>query len=113
MANGTGTRVARSRRRILLAVQPAALEGALATLLGAGDADDVVQLGRAFAAHEGGYVAAVMSDELPEGVQAGVVIILPDTRDSGGTATVTTGQVVRHVSIAGADRVVELLEEYG
>lgn len=103
----------RSRRRILLAVQPAVLEGALATLLQAADHDDVVQLGHlGVAGHEGGYDAAVVSDDLPAGVHAGVVITLPDTRGSGGTGTVTRGDVVHEVTIAGAHRVVELLEQY-
>jgi hypothetical protein len=103
----------RSRRRILLAVTPAVLEGALATMLRAADDDDIVQLGRAgLAGHEGGYDAAVVSDDLPEGVRAGVVITLPDTRGSGGTGTVRRGEVVDEVDIAGAERVVELLEQY-
>lgn len=103
----------RIRRRILLAVTPAVLEGALATMLKATDVDDIVQLGRnGLAGHEGGYDAAVVSDELPEGVRAGVVITLPDTRGSGGTGTVRRGDEVQEVSIAGAERVVELLEQY-
>ena len=103
----------RYRRRILLAVTPAILEGALATMLQASDTDNVIQLGRTgLASHEGGYDAAVVSDELPEGVRAGVVITLPDTRGSGGTGTVRRGDDVEEVSIAGAERVVELLEQY-
>ena len=102
-----------ARRRILLAVKPAVLEGALATMLSASDHDDVVQLGRSgLVGHEGGYDAAVVSDELPEGVRARVVITLPDTRGSGGTGTVTTGEGVHEVTIAGAQRVVELLDQY-
>jgi len=94
-------------------VTPAVLEGALARMLLASDDDDVVQLSRTGAtAYEGGYDAAVVSDELPEGVRAGVVITLPDTRGSGGTGTVRRGEVVREVDIAGAERVVELLEQY-
>jgi hypothetical protein len=103
----------RSRRRILLAVTPAVLEGALARMLLAADDDDVVQLSRTGVdGYEGGFDAAVVSDELPEGVRAGVVITLPDTRGSGGTGTVRRGEVVREVDIAGAERVVELLEQY-
>lgn len=103
----------RSRRRILLAVTPVVLEGALATMLRASEDDDVIQLGRgALAGHEGGYDAAVVSDELPAGVRAGVVITLPDTRGSGGTGTVRRGETVEEVEIAGAERVVELLEQY-
>ncbi len=102
-----------SPRRILLAVTPTVLEGALAAMLRAGDHDEVVQLGRGgLAGHQGGYDAAVVSDELPAGVRAGVVITLPDTRGSGGTGTVRRGEVVQEVDIAGAERVVELLEQY-
>ena len=103
----------RSRRRILLAVTPAVLEGALATMLRASEDDDVIQVGRGgLAGHEGGYDAAVVSDELPEGVRAGVVITLPDTRGSGGTGMVRCGEIVQEVDIPGAERGVELLEQY-
>lgn len=102
-----------SRRRILLAVTPAVLEGALATMLLASDDDDIVRLGgNGVAGHEGGYDAAVVSDELPAGIQAGVVITLPDTRGSGGTGTIRRGDDVRDVTIAGAEQVVELLDLY-
>lgn len=97
----------RSGRRILLAVQPTVLEGALARMLSADPQDDVVQR-----AEDGHYDAAVVSDELPAGVQADVVITLPDTRGSGGIGTVRRADVVHDVSIGGAERVVELLEEY-
>jgi hypothetical protein len=97
----------RSGRRILLAVRPTVLEGALARMLSADQQDDVVQR-----AEDGHYDAAVVSDELPAGVQADVVITLPDTRGSGGIGTVRRADVVHDVSIGGAERVVELLEEY-
>jgi hypothetical protein len=96
-----------SGRRILLAVEPAVLEGALAAMLAAGDSDDVVERGRL-----GHYDAAVVSDDLPAGVDADVVITLPDTRGSAGTGTVERGGVLQEVTIGGAARVVELLEEY-
>lgn len=103
----------RSGRRILLAVEPGLLEGALARLLSAGFGDEVVQVGRCgLSAPNGGYDAAVVSDRLPEGVRADVVITLPDTRGSGGTGTVTSGEALQEVSIGGAERVVELLEQY-
>lgn len=99
-------------RRILLAVEPGVLEGALARLLSA-RFDDVVQVGRSgLRPPAGGYDAAVVSDELPDGVLADVVITLPDTYGGGGTGTVRRGDDVRRVSIARAERVVELLEEY-
>lgn len=80
-------------------------------MLSAGSGDEVVQ-GRRGTSCEGGYDAAVVSDELPAGVRADVVITLPDTRGSGGTGTVRRGGDVHEVTIAGAERVVELLEEY-
>lgn len=103
----------RAGRRILLAVEPGVLEGALASLLSIRFDGEVVQIGRRpLKAFERRYAAAVVSDDLPPGVRAAVVITLPDTRGSGGTGTVRRGDVVREVSIGGAERVVELLEEY-
>ena len=103
----------RSGRRILLAIEPTVLEGALAKMLSVASNDEVVQAGhRGVGVQDGGYDAAVVSDRLPDSVRADVVITLPDTRGSGGTGTVTTGSAVHEVSIAGAERVVELLEQY-
>jgi hypothetical protein len=102
-----------SGRRILLALDPGVLEGALATMLSTGSGDEVVQRGggrRPIAA--GAFDAAVVSEELPDGVHAAVVITLPDTRGSGGTGTVRRGDVLQEVTIAGAERVVELIEQY-
>lgn len=74
---------------------------------------DVVQVGeRGFQGVHAVYDAAVVSDAVPEGVRAEVVITLPDTRGSGGTGTVRRGDVVQEVSIPSAERVVELLESY-
>lgn len=102
----------RPGRRILLAVQPGVLEGALAKLLSEHD-DDVVQVGRkGLRRLDKGFDAAVVSDELPEGAWADVVITLPDTRGGAGVGTVRSGGVVREVSIGRADGVVELLDEY-
>ena len=51
--------------------------------------------------------------QLPAGVRAQVVITVPDTRGSGGMGTVRSGEVVVHdVELDGAERVVELLEQY-
>lgn len=102
----------RPGRRILLAVDPGMLEGALARLLSDED-DEVVELGRSGRQLSGDdYDAAVVSDELPAGVRARVVITLPDTRGSAGTGTVRRGEDVRPVAIGDAQRVVDLLEEY-
>ena len=101
-----------SGRRILLAVEPGVLEGALARLLSTTFDDEVVQAGpRGQGAAAGDYDVAVVSDQLPDGVWAEVVITLPDTRGSGGTGTVRTGDDVRDVAIAGVERIVELLEQ--
>ena len=101
-----------SGRRILLAVDPGVLEGALARMLSAGYGDEVVQGGGGRRPIAGAFDAAVVSEELPAGVHAAVVITLPDTRGSGGTGTVRWGDVLQEVRIAGAERVVELIEQY-
>ncbi len=100
-------------RRILVAVEPGLLQGALARLLSVRPDDEIVQVGRTGSAGvDGSYDAAIVSDQLPERVRAGVVITLPDTRGSGGTGTVRSGDVVEEVVISGAQRVVELLDRY-
>lgn len=100
-------------RRILLAVEPGVLEGALGRLLSTAFPDEVVELGNGDGRGvEGGYAAAVVSDEVPAGARADVVITLPDTRGSAGTGTVRRGEVVDEVRIAGAESLVELLERY-
>jgi hypothetical protein len=103
----------RSARRILLAIEPGLLEGALAKLLSDTFEGEVVQLGSARREpSNGGYEAAVISDELPEGAHADVVITLPDTRGSSGFGTVRRGKFVDEVFIRGAEGVLELLEQY-
>ncbi len=100
-------------RRILLAVEPGLLQGALARLLSVRSDDEIVEVGRTRLTQlDGTYDAAIVSDELPEGARAGVVITLPDTRGSGGTGTVRSGEVVDEVNILGAETVIELLEKY-
>ncbi len=103
-----------SRRRIVLAVEPGILQGALAKMLSTGCADDdVVQFDVSkISAFHGRYDAAVVSDELPDGIEADVVITLPDTRGSGGTGTVTRGTLVEEVNISGAEAVIDLLDRY-
>ena len=103
----------RSGRRILLAVEPGVLEGALARMILAVCDDEVVQMNRSrLGAFACDYDAAVVSDELPDGIRTRAIIMLPDTRGGAGTGTVTSGQVVHEVSIDGAERVIELLEQY-
>jgi len=96
-----------------LAVEPVVLEGALARLLLEARDIEVVQLSRADPnAVRGGYDAAVVSDRLPVGVRADVVITLPDTRGSGGIGTVLSGDLMDEVTIGGAERIMELIEQY-
>ena len=103
----------RNRRRILLAVDPAVLEGALAELLSARADDEIVQLSRhRRKGFSGQYDAAVVSADVPSGVVADVVITLPDTRGSSGRGSVRRGTTTHQVSIGGAERVLELLEQY-
>ena len=82
-------------------------------MLSVGPVRDFLQVGEP-GAHDvdGVYDAAVVSDAVPDGIRAEVVITLPDTRGSGGTGTVRRGDVVDEVSIASAEEVVELLESY-
>jgi hypothetical protein len=103
----------RRGRRILLAVEPGVLEGALAKLLSSDADDEVIQVGRRGLTAPGGrYDAAIVSDRLPDGVRAEVVITLPDARDSRATGTVRSGNALHDVGIGAAERVVEILEHY-
>ena len=101
-------------RRILLAVEPGMLEGALACVLAAGTDDEIVPVtARGREVRGGAFDAAVVSGDLPADVFAGVVITLPDRRGSGGRGTVRRGAgEVRLVEIAGAEGVVELIDRY-
>lgn len=89
------------------------MEGALARLVRAAFHDEFVQVGPQDAKRfDANYDAAVVSDNLPDGVWADVVITLPDTRGSGGVGRVRSGQAVHEVNIPDAEAVVELLNEY-
>ena len=101
-----------SARRILLAVDPRFLEGALATLLSARLDDEIVQLSQNPRPADGRYDVAVVSVQVPDGVHADVVITLPDTRGGAGVGTVRSGGVVHEVSISEAERLLELIEQH-
>ncbi len=89
------------------------LEGALATLLAERYGDGVVQRARAGAdSLAARYDAAVVSDRLPPGVRADLLVTLPDTRGSGGTGQVAVGGQVADVTISGADSIMELIDRY-
>lgn len=100
-------------RRILLAVGPGVLEGALAEVLAANDpTDEVVQHRRDSATPGAAFDAAVVCIELPDDVHSDVVITLPDTRGSAGTGTVRNAQGLHEVEIEGLEQVINLLDEY-
>lgn len=102
----------RARRRILVAVEPVVLEGALAALLSGGDRADVIQFHSAHAddlvAH---YDAAIVTDGLGAAVRSDLLITLPDTTGAGGAARVTAGAVSRSVAVGTGAEVIDLLAE--
>lgn len=101
------------RRRILLSVEPAFLQGALAELLATDGQDEIVQASRGNGPVPGGaYDAAVVATDLPGNVQTDVLITLPDTRGSAGTGTVKIDKVIHEVSITTVEQVMELLNRY-
>lgn len=102
-----------SRCRILLAIEPTVLEGALAELLAPRFQGEIVQRGRSSdQLLAGEFDVAVVSDDLPVGIKAGIVITLPDTRGSAGVGTVMVGASGDEVRISTGERVIELIEQY-
>lgn len=100
-------------RRILLAVEPVVLEGALAEVLSAAGCDQVVQLGLVgHAGALGQYDAAVVCTGLCDGIRSDVIITLPDGRGGAGTGSVRTRDGVHGVRIDGPEQVIDLLEHY-
>lgn len=97
-------------RRILLAVSPGLLQGALAEVLSTACGDEVVSVG-CFAASvpDGRFDAAVVCTELRHVVIADVVITLPDGRGGKGTGAVADTGGVRSVRIESVDDILELL----
>jgi formylmethanofuran dehydrogenase subunit A len=101
--------VAITRRRILLAVEPRVLEGALAAILERLDLDDVVQLhddGRA-----GAYDAAIVTITLPDDIRSDFVITLPDTVGEAALGRVTVDGQSSDVALPTHNEVIDLLDE--
>jgi hypothetical protein len=97
-------------RRILLMVQPTMLQGALARVLSVPGFDEVVQVGsgRDISGH---FDVALVSRSLPQGVNADVVITLPDQFGSGGFARVkAAGTGATEVAVRSSGDVVALLD---
>jgi len=105
--------MSRNGRRILLAVGPGILEGALTEILSADGTNEIVQLGYGDAGHDGtSFDAAVVCIELPDGIRADVIITLPDSFGSGGPGSVRDADGVHTMQIDGAERVIDLLDEF-
>ncbi len=100
------------RRRILVALEPAVLEGAFAALLGDGERSEVVQFQNAgseeLSAH---YDVAIVTSGFAHGVEPEVLITLPDTEGGGGEATVTVNGLTRPVKVSTNQEVIDLLSE--
>lgn len=100
-------------RRILLALGPGVLEGALAEVLAANDrTDEVVQHHRDSTTRGVAFDAAVICNDLPDDVRSEIVITLPDSRGSAGTGTIRCAEGLREVQIQGLEQVIDLLDEY-
>lgn len=102
------------RPRVLVAMEPAVLEGALALLLTSREAHDVVEFHAATEAERGArFDAAVVSRALAGGVSADMVIVLPDAGSSGGSGVghVTTAGARREVPLRSHQQVLDLLHE--
>lgn len=100
------------RRRILVALEPAVLEGAFALLLEDGTRNDVVQMRHATEDDlADAYDAAIVTVELLEHVRADVVVSLPRGDSEAGIGSVTTGDGDRPVVVRSHRQVIDLLDE--
>ena len=100
------------RRRILVAMEPAVLEGALAVLLEADAGNDVVQFhGSAAIDLREPYDAAIATMDLPDDVHAHMLITLPVGENATGVGHVITDGVDREVRVRSPQQVIDLLDE--
>ncbi len=100
------------QRRILVAVNPVVLEGAMAKLLESPSVE-VIQY------HEADRLdlaepcdAAIVTIELPDEMRPDVVITLPDTVGPSGHGRLTVGQESREVDITSFQDLRTLLHEH-
>ena len=99
--------------RILVALRPAVLEGAIAVLLGDGRRNVVVQFHQASEADRTGpFDAAVVTREFWSAVHAGVVFTLPDTTEAVGVGVVTNGDGRREFEVRSPEQVIQLLGSF-
>lgn len=101
---------ARGRPRILVAVEPRLLADAMATLLTDAGQDDVEVLPEG-GTPQGHYDGAVVTIDLT-GLDAEIVIRLPDDAGGAGTGTATTSDEGRDVELLDVGSVLHLLDEH-
>ena len=95
--------------RVLVAVQPVVLEGALASILELIGLDQVVQFHPAVPLDRSAqYDAAIVSAGFPSEVRAWVTITLPDTEGSAGGSG---GTQPGHVSAPGTSQPVDIRDQ--
>jgi hypothetical protein len=100
----------RERPRILVAVEPRLLADAMATLLTDAGQDDVEVLPDG-GVPEGHYDGAVVTLDLT-GLDAEIVIRLPDDAGGAGTGTATISDEGRDVELLDVQSVLHLLDEH-
>lgn len=105
-----GGAVTRGRPRILVAVEPRLLGDAMATLLADAGQDDVEVLPEG-GTPQGHYDGAVVTIDLT-GLDAEIVIRLPDDAGGAGTGTATTADEGRDVELLDVRSVLHLLDEH-
>lgn len=98
------------RHRILLAVEPVILAGALRDLLQREDREVIVVDLRS-SPEPDHYDAAVVVSDLPSGTSADVVIRLPDADGNAGAGLVIDLRGAEEVRIRGAQDVLDLLTD--
>ena len=98
------------RQRILVAVEPVVLEGALASLLERVDLDDVDSFHAQEHGSQGTYDAAIVTIQLPDGVSTDLVITLPDTVGHRTRGHLTAGERSEEVELPTHREVIDLLD---
>jgi hypothetical protein len=98
------------RPRILVALEPAMFADAMAALLEKAGQDEVEVLAAGDQPH-GHYDGAIVTLDLT-GLDADVVIHLPDELGGGGTGATTTATAERDVELVDVRSVLEVLDEH-
>jgi hypothetical protein len=104
--------VTEQRRRILIAVEPRMLEGALAAWIEASEDAEVVQFHEVTPEEAAGCDAGVVTIELPDELRPDVVIVLPDSEGNAGMGRVEDHGEVIDLRIESTQHVLDLLHEH-